>query len=131
MCDSTQNIMLVLVSRQQSDEVILTIYKRINVCNYLTIKFQIVLVFLFLPLPQIGQRLKDIGAGLLHLSTCKDELYHIARRGTMLFALLRSLSLVQKEYHFTLPMFLKLFDQAIGGEFPEEYTGSMETTTVN
>ena len=28
---------------------------------------------------------------------------------------------VQREYQFTLPYFYKLFDEAIGGEFPPEY----------
>ena len=71
-----------------------------------------------------------MGTHLLQLSTFKDNLYHIARLGTMLFSLLRSLSLIQKEYHFTLSTFLKLFDQAIGGEFPKEFTDSMEADKV-
>ena len=88
--------------------------------------FRVILYILL----QLGQRLKDIGSRLVYLSSCRDELVLIARRGTMLFSLLRSLSLIQKEYHFTLPMFLNLFDQAIGGEFPEEFIGSMFTETV-
>ena len=39
----------------------------------------------------------------------------------MLFAVLRSLASLQPHYQFSLPYFLKLFDEALGGELPEEY----------
>ena len=50
-----------------------------------------------------------------------NELFPLARRATMLYSVLRSLASVQTEYQFTLPYFLKLFDEAIGGEFPDAY----------
>lgn len=55
------------------------------------------------------------------LDTLRDELFPIARRGTMLYAILRSLATLRREYHFSLSFFMQLFDEAIGGAFPPEF----------
>ncbi|XP_023931015.1 dynein beta chain, ciliary-like [Lingula anatina] len=70
---------------------------------------------------QMAQKLHETQLFLEELDMLKDELFPIARRGAMLYAILRSMSAVQREYQFTLPSFLALFDEAVGGDFPEEY----------
>ena len=59
---------------------------------------------------------------LRDLDVLRDELFPLARRATLLYAILRSLSAVLPEYQFTLTYFLDLFDEAIGGDFPPEFT---------
>ena len=54
---------------------------------------------------------------LSQLEELKYELFPLAQRAVMLFAILQSLTAVQYEYQFTLPYFLKLFHEAIGAEF--------------
>lgn len=70
---------------------------------------------------QIALKMKDTASILRSLDTLRDELFPLARRATMLYSVLRSLAAVQTEYQFTLPFFLKLFDQAVEGEFPAGY----------
>ena len=115
---------------------------------------------------------KDI---LHQLDQLKEEIFPLARRATMLYALLQvrgnlptgsphhhsrhsfccnmrawracsastsslchtsmwlyqSLACVQREYQFTLPYFYKLFDEAIGGDFPPEYYEDTEEPDVS
>ena len=66
-------------------------------------------------------KLRDTKDLIGQLDGLKEELFPLARRATMLYALLQSMASVQKEYQFTLPHFYKMFDEAIGGEFPPEY----------
>ncbi|XP_064650622.1 uncharacterized protein LOC135502065 isoform X3 [Lineus longissimus] len=51
----------------------------------------------------------------------RDELFPIARRGATLYTVIRSLPSIRQEYQFTLDYFLKLFDEAVGAEPPEEF----------
>ena len=66
-------------------------------------------------------KMRDTTELLKDLDTFRDELFPLARRATMLYSVLRSLASIQTEYQFTLPFFLKLFDEAIEGEFPPGY----------
>ena len=70
---------------------------------------------------QVSQKVKDLQSLLSDLDALREELFPLARRATMLFAVLRSLACLQPHYQFNLPYILALFDQALGGEFPEEY----------
>ena len=72
------------------------------------------------------QKLSEAKEFLRSLDLLKEELFPLARRATMLYALLQSMACVQREYQFTLPYFYKLFDEAVGGEFPEEYLKDTE-----
>lgn len=49
---------------------------------------------------------------------CKD-LLPVAKRGAMLYAVISSLRGIQREYQFSLPFFLWMFDQAVGDEQKE------------
>ena len=60
---------------------------------------------------------------LVQLEQLKYELFPLAQRATMLFAVLQSLTSVQYEYQFTLPYFLRLFHEAIGAQFTPSFSG--------
>ena len=47
------------------------------------------------------------------LECLRDDLYPIAKRATLIFAIIRSMSVIRNEYQFTLYYFLALFDEAI------------------
>nr|KAG5702033.1 hypothetical protein BaRGS_015768 [Batillaria attramentaria] len=70
---------------------------------------------------QLANELSKTQNILNDLDVLKDELYPVARRGALLFALMRSLSSVRHEYQFTLNFFLQLFDEAVGGELPADF----------
>jgi acyl carrier protein phosphodiesterase len=55
------------------------------------------------------------------LDVLKDELYPLARRAAMLYAISRSLQSIHNEYQFSLEYFIQLFDEAVGGELPDEF----------
>lgn len=57
----------------------------------------------------------------MRLNSLREELFSLAKRATMLFAMLRSLASLQPQYQFGLPYFLSLFDEALGGELPPEF----------
>ena len=73
----------------------------------------------------MANQLQDTQTLLVDLEDLRDELYPLARRAAMLFAILRSLQSIHNEYQFSLKYFLELFDEAIGGEplAPEEEDG--------
>lgn len=73
------------------------------------------------PVHQMALQIKDYKSVLRELDVLRDELFPLARRATLLYAIIRSLSAVQHEYQFTLTHFLELFDEAVGGEFPPQY----------
>ncbi len=68
---------------------------------------------------------------LQELDNLRDELFPLSRRATMLYAILRSLATIHREYQFTLPYFLELFDEAIGGVFPPEYSEDSDNDDVS
>lgn len=45
-----------------------------------------------------------------------EELLPVAKRGAMLYSVISSLRGIQREYQFSLPFFLWMFDQAVGEE---------------
>ena len=61
----------------------------------------------------------------------QDELYPVARRGALLFTLMKSLGSVRHEYQFTLAYFLRLFDEAIGGQLPDNFGLGDDDETVS
>ena len=67
---------------------------------------------------QLSNRLQETVNLLDDLDTLKDELYPLARRAAMLYAIVRSLQSIHKEYQFSLSYFMYLFDEAVGGEMP-------------
>ena len=70
---------------------------------------------------QLADELTKTQTILTDLDVLKDELYPVARRGALMFALMRALGSVRHEYQFTLTYFLELFDEAIGGELPPNF----------
>ncbi|GFO25145.1 dynein beta chain, ciliary-like, partial [Plakobranchus ocellatus] len=72
---------------------------------------------------QLAHQLADTQAILDDLDLLKDELYPIARRGSLLYSLMRSLAAIYPELRFTMDYFLHLFDEAVGGSLPEEFHG--------
>ena len=76
-------------------------------------------------------KLKAVKVVLKDLGDLREELYPLAKRATMLYSVIRSLATIHREYHFSLPYFLKLFDEAIGGEFPPEYTEDSDDEEVS
>ena len=48
----------------------------------------------------------------------------VAKRGAMLYAVISSLRGIQREYQFSLPFFLWMFDQAVGEEPTESQDDS-------
>eukprot|EP00105_Crassostrea_gigas_P044993 XP_019929141.1 PREDICTED: dynein beta chain, ciliary isoform X4 [Crassostrea gigas] len=75
---------------------------------------------------ELANRLNDTQALLLHLNELKDDLFPLARRAAMLFAIIRSLQSVHNEYQFPLHYFIELFDEAVGGELPPEFLNADE-----
>lgn len=49
----------------------------------------------------------------------------------MLYAILRSMACVHKEYQFSLQYFISLFDEAVGGELPSHFTDFLEMAHVS
>ncbi|XP_070202269.1 uncharacterized protein [Littorina saxatilis] len=70
---------------------------------------------------QLANELAKTQNILNDLDVLRDELYPVARRGALLFSLMRSLGSVRHEYQFSLTYFLQLFDEAVGGELPPEF----------
>nr|XP_022320176.1 dynein beta chain, flagellar outer arm-like isoform X6 [Crassostrea virginica] len=75
---------------------------------------------------ELANRLNDTQALLLHLNDLKDDLFPLARRAAMLYAIIRSLQSVHNEYQFPLHYFIELFDEAVGGELPPEFLNADE-----
>ena len=48
----------------------------------------------------------------------------------MLYAIIRSLQSIHNEYQFSLDYFVKLFDEAVGGELPVEFGHGLVTEEV-
>ena len=48
----------------------------------------------------------------------------------MLYAIIRSLQSIHNEYQFSLDYFVKLFDEAVGGELPEDFGHGLATEEV-
>lgn len=58
---------------------------------------------------------------LLHkLQTLQDELLPIARRGSLIYTVLKSLSAINPHYQFKLPQFLQMFFEAVGEDPPPD-----------
>lgn len=74
--------------------------------------------------------MNDTQALLLHLNDLKDDLFPLARRAAMLYAIIRSLQSVHNEYQFPLHYFIELFDEAVGGELPPEFLNADEDEGV-
>ncbi|XP_052060514.1 uncharacterized protein LOC127700861 isoform X4 [Mytilus californianus] len=70
---------------------------------------------------ELAKRLEETKTLLIDIDDLKDELFPLARRGAMLFAIVRSLQSVHNEYQFSLKYFLELFDEAVGEDVPEEH----------
>ena len=79
---------------------------------------------------QLANRLQETVTLVDDLETLKDELYPLARRAAMLYAIIRSLQSIHNEYQFSLDYFIKLFDDAIGGELPEEFGHGLKKDEV-
>lgn len=69
----------------------------------------------------MAKRLSETQSLLTDIDDLKDELFPLARRGAMLFAITRSLQSVHNEYQFSLKYFLELFDEAVGTDVPDDY----------
>ena len=65
-------------------------------------------------------RLEEAEGALSRLDRIRDQLLPVSKRGAMLFSVVQSLQGVQREYRVSLPMFLWMFDQAVGEELPPE-----------
>lgn len=48
----------------------------------------------------------------------------------MLYAIIRSLQSIHNEYQFSLDYFVKLFDEAVGGELPDDFGHGLATEEV-
>ena len=58
---------------------------------------------------------------LLHkLQNLQDELLPIARRGALIYTVLKSLSSISPHYQFKLPQFLQMFYEAVGEDPPPD-----------
>ena len=58
---------------------------------------------------------------LLHkLQALQDELMPIAKRGALIYTVLRSLSSISPHYQFKLPQFLQMFYESVGQDPPPE-----------
>ena len=80
--------------------------------------------------PQLSNRQQETLTLIDDLDSLKDELYPMARRAAMLYAIIRSLQSVHKEYQFSLAYFITLFDEAVGGELPEDFGYDIRTDEV-
>ncbi|XP_078672103.1 uncharacterized protein LOC144911712 isoform X1 [Branchiostoma floridae x Branchiostoma belcheri] len=69
---------------------------------------------------QVYHRLQQAEQVLEDIHALREELAPVAERGALLFSLLRSLEMVQREYKFSKTFFLNLFDKAVGEDFEEE-----------
>lgn len=65
------------------------------------------------------------------LDALKDELYPLARRAAMLYAITRGLQSIHNEYQFSLEYFIKLFDEAVGGELPDDFIQAVNLDEVS
>ncbi|XP_069115919.1 uncharacterized protein [Argopecten irradians] len=70
---------------------------------------------------ELANQLTETQSLLTDLDDLKDELFPLARRAAMLYAILRSLQSIHNEYQFTMRYFVDLFDEAVGGEVPQEF----------
>lgn len=55
---------------------------------------------------------------LQRLQSLQDELLPIAKRGALLYSVLRSMASLSKHYQFRLPQFLQMYFEAIGEDPP-------------
>lgn len=63
---------------------------------------------------QVAAKLRE-SVELLHkLQTLQDELLPVARRGALIYTVLRSLTSISPHYQFKLPQFLQMFYEAVG-----------------
>ncbi|CAH1797693.1 unnamed protein product [Owenia fusiformis] len=76
---------------------------------------------------KMAGRLRDTQQILQELDNLREEMYPIARRGALLFALLRSLGSIHREYQFTQDYFLLLFDEAVGDDLPPDMEVESDT----
>lgn len=65
-------------------------------------------------------RLEAAEQALFQLERIRDQLLPVSKRGAMLYSVVQSLQGMQREYRVSLPMFLWMFDQAVGEELPPE-----------
>ncbi|XP_053409232.1 uncharacterized protein LOC123561373 isoform X4 [Mercenaria mercenaria] len=70
---------------------------------------------------ELSNKLQETFTLMDDLDALKDELYPLARRAAMLYAITRSLQSIHNEYQFSLEYFINLFDEAVGGELPDEF----------
>jgi len=80
---------------------------------------------------QLSNRLQETFALIEDLDGLKDELYPLARRAAMLYAITRSLQAVHHEYQFSMAYFIALFDEAVGGELPDEFSQGVQPDEVS
>lgn len=57
---------------------------------------------------------------LQKLQNLQDELLPIARRGALIYTVLKSLSAISPHYQFKLPQFLQMFYEAVGEDPPPD-----------
>ncbi|XP_022099208.1 dynein beta chain, ciliary-like [Acanthaster planci] len=69
---------------------------------------------------QVYAKLLEAERILDTLENIREELLPVAKRGAMLFSVVSSLVGLQREYQFSLPFFLWMFDQAVGEDQAEE-----------
>ena len=61
----------------------------------------------------MATRLEETITLISRLESLRNQLRPIAHRATLLFAVIKSMCVVKREYQFTLTYFLSLFDEAI------------------
>ena len=69
---------------------------------------------------QVAAKLRE-NVELLHkLQSLQDELMPVAKRGALIYTVLRSLSAISPHYQFKLPQFLQMFYESVGEDPPPE-----------
>lgn len=68
----------------------------------------------------MATKLKENVELLRKLQTLQDELLPVAKRGALLYTVLRSLSSVSSHYQFKLPQFLQMYYEAVGDDPPPD-----------
>ncbi|KAM4702001.1 uncharacterized protein O3C94_002925 [Discoglossus pictus] len=63
---------------------------------------------------RVSKELEKAKSSYIQLMQVTDKLYPLAQRGALFFSILKSLRSLSAEYSFSLDVFLKLFDAAIG-----------------
>ncbi|XP_033103095.1 dynein heavy chain 9, axonemal-like [Anneissia japonica] len=79
----------------------------------------------------IYQKLLETEEVLQYLDKICNDLSPVAKRGAMLFSVMSSLEGLRREYQFSLPFFLLMFDRAVGEEPPQEESDDKPTELMS